>query len=271
MIETPDAMLWVARMRAESQRTYMHCLRVALHLIALGRHIGFPREDLVRLGLVGMLADVGKIRVPRALLDKPGLLTPSEFEVVKLHVQLGIDALRKSMALDPRVEQGIAEHHERIDGSGYPKGLEGRHISIFGRMTAIADCFAALTTRRPYAPAQSAQDAMMNLYKCCANCSTPTTGSLSSRAKKSGSSSRGCPHHRLPNSPPIPFSNRCAGKSSARKPAAAREKAAELGCSPLLAGPARCRRAASVLRPFSVPPMPREPVMSARSRPRSRH
>lgn len=165
MIETPDAMLWVARMRAESQRTYMHCLRVALHLIALGRHIGFPREDLVRLGLVGMLADVGKIRVPRALLDKPGLLTPSEFEVVKLHVQLGIDALRKSMALDPRVEQGIAEHHERIDGSGYPKGLEGRHISIFGRMTAIADCFAALTTRRPYAPAQSAQDAMMNLYK----------------------------------------------------------------------------------------------------------
>jgi HD-GYP domain-containing protein (c-di-GMP phosphodiesterase class II) len=165
MIECPDAMLWVARMRSHNQRIYMHCLRVALHLIALGRQIGFPREDLVRLGLIGMLADVGKIRVPRALLDKPALLTPSEHDMVKLHVKLGLDALGKSMQLDDKVVQGILEHHERIDGTGYPAGLKGKDIGIFGRMTAIADCFAALTIDRPYAKALSAQDAMMNLYK----------------------------------------------------------------------------------------------------------
>lgn len=165
MIECPDAMLWVARMRSQNQRTYMHCLRVALHLIALGRQIGFPREDLVRLGLIGMLADVGKIRVPRTLLDKPGLLTPSEHDMVKLHVKLGLDALAKSMELDDKVVQGILQHHERMDGTGYPAGLQGMDIGIFGRMTAIADCFAALTVDRPYAKAMSAQDAMMALYK----------------------------------------------------------------------------------------------------------
>jgi HD-GYP domain-containing protein (c-di-GMP phosphodiesterase class II) len=165
MIECPDAMLWVARMRSQNQRTYMHCLRVALHLIALGRQIGFPREDLVRLGLIGMLADVGKIRVPRTLLDKPGLLTPSEHDMVKLHVKLGLDALGKSMKLDDKVIEGILQHHERMDGTGYPAGLEGKNIGIFGRMTAIADCFAALTVDRPYARAMSEQDAMMDLYK----------------------------------------------------------------------------------------------------------
>ena len=167
MIETPDAMLWVARLRNEDQGAYQHCLKVAIHLVALGRHIGFPREDLVRLGLTGMLADVGKIQLPRALLEKPGMLTPGEHDVVKKHVQLGIDALRKSMTLDPSVEQGILQHHERIDGSGYPQGLEGKEIGIYGRMTAIADCFAALITDRPYAKAVAPQEALMLMSKWC--------------------------------------------------------------------------------------------------------
>ena len=167
MIETPDAMLWVARLRNEDQGAYQHCLKVAIYLVALGRHMGFPRDDLVRLGLTGMLADVGKIQLPRALLEKPGMLTPGEHDVVKKHVQLGIDALRKSMTLDPSVEQGILQHHERIDGSGYPQGLQGKEIGIYGRMTAIADCFAALITDRPYAKAVAPQEALMLMSKWC--------------------------------------------------------------------------------------------------------
>lgn len=165
MIESQDAMMWIARVRAENQRTYAHCLKVALYLIALGRHIGFPRDDLVRLGQIGMLADVGMIQVPRSLLDKPGVLTPAEHDLVKQHVRLGAESLRKSMTLDNRIEQGILQHHERIDGSGYPSGLKDREIGIFGRMAAIADCFAALVTERPYAKAQSPQEALMNLYQ----------------------------------------------------------------------------------------------------------
>lgn len=165
MIESPDAMLWVARMRNEHQGTYQHSLRVALYLEALGRQIGFPREDLVRLGLIGMLADVGKIRLPLALLEKPGMLTPPEHAVVRKHVQLGIDSLRKSMKLDSLVEQGILQHHERLDGSGYPRKLKGKEISIYGRMAGIADCFAALITDRPYAKAMAPHDALMSLYQ----------------------------------------------------------------------------------------------------------
>jgi HD-GYP domain-containing protein (c-di-GMP phosphodiesterase class II) len=165
MIETPDAMLWVARMRDRQQSTYQHCLKVALYLIALGRQMGFPRADLVRLGQIGMLADVGKIRLPDALLAKPGILTPTEHALVQTHVQLSVAVLRKSMSLDPLVEQGIIQHHERLDGSGYPHGLKGREIGIYGRMTAIADCFAALITDRAYARAMAPQDALMRLYE----------------------------------------------------------------------------------------------------------
>jgi hypothetical protein len=95
------------------------------------------------------------------------MLTPGEHDVVKKHVQLGIDALRKSMTIDPSVEQGILQHHERIDGSGYPQGLQGKEIGIYGRMTAIADCFAALITDRPYAKAVAPQEALMLMSKWC--------------------------------------------------------------------------------------------------------
>lgn len=163
IVESPDAMLWVARIRDSHQATYHHGLRVAIYLAALGRQMGFPRDDLVRLSLVGMLADVGKTLLPQALLDKPGVLTPAEYTVIKKHVELGLGALRKSMTLDPSVEQGILQHHERLDGSGYPGGLAGAQIGIYGRMAAIADCFAALTTDRPYAKAAAPQDALMQL------------------------------------------------------------------------------------------------------------
>ncbi|MCZ7560758.1 MAG: HD-GYP domain-containing protein [Burkholderiaceae bacterium] len=167
MIETPDAVMWVARLRDQDKDAYQHSLKVAIHLIALGRHIGFPREDLARLSQIGMLADVGKIRLPRALLEKPGLLTPAEQAVVRRHVRFGIEALRESMKLDPMIEQGILQHHERLDGSGYPMGLRGMDIGIFGRMAGIADCFAALISDRPYAKAAAPQDALMQMYGWC--------------------------------------------------------------------------------------------------------
>jgi len=167
MIETPDAMMWVARLRDQDRSTYHHCLKVGIHLIALGRQIGFPRDDLVRLAQIGMLADVGKIRLPRALLEKPGMLTPSEQIVVRRHVRIGVEALRKSMPLDRRIEEGILQHHERLDGSGYPIGLRGMDIGIFGRMAGIADCFAALISDRPYAKAAAPQDALMQMYGWC--------------------------------------------------------------------------------------------------------
>ncbi len=165
MIDNPDALMWVGRMRNEDINTYNHGVKVALYLISLGRQLGFPKKELSHLGLIGMLADVGKIKLPRALLDKPGMLAPSEYRLIKEHVRLGLDALREAGTLPPEAELGIAQHHERLDGSGYPKGLKGNDISIYGRMAAIADSFAALITPRAYANPSAPQDALMNLYE----------------------------------------------------------------------------------------------------------
>src|SRR5690606_25530620 len=165
MIGNPDALMWVARLRDEDINTYSHGVKVALYMIALGRHVGFPKEDLNKLGMIGMLADVGKTRVPRALLEKPGMLTPEEYTVVKDHVGLGLEALGKSIVLPPEVEEGISQHHERLDGSGYPLGLAGEAIGIHGRIAAIADTFAALITPRAYANASAPHEALMNLFE----------------------------------------------------------------------------------------------------------
>ncbi len=165
MIENPDALMWVARLREDDVYTYNHGVKVALYLVALGRHLGFPKRELSHLGMIGMLADVGKTRLPRAVLDKPGMLSPAEFNIIKEHVRLGIEALSHDTSLSKEVLEGISQHHERLDGSGYPKGLSGDEIGIYGRMAGLADCFAALITPRPYANPSPPQNALMNLYE----------------------------------------------------------------------------------------------------------
>lgn len=165
MVENPDAMMWVARLREEDVTTYNHGVKVALYLVALGRHLGFPKQELSHLAMIGMLADIGKTRLPRALLEKPGMLSASEFNLIKEHVRLGLSVLKKQGSLPTEVELGIAQHHERLDGTGYPKGLKGDEISIWGRMTAVADSFAALITPRAYANAAAPQDALLSLYE----------------------------------------------------------------------------------------------------------
>ncbi len=165
MIDNPEALMLVSRLRSESAEAYAHSIRVALYLVALGRQIGFPKDELVQLGTIGMLADVGKLRLPQSVLEKRGTLTPAEFAMVREHVRLGIEMLSQGGPLPWQVEHGIAEHHERLDGSGYPRALKGTEISLYGRMAAIADCFTALTTTRGYASARSPQEALMALYQ----------------------------------------------------------------------------------------------------------
>jgi HD-GYP domain-containing protein (c-di-GMP phosphodiesterase class II) len=163
-IANPDALLWVARIRAEDAATYAHGVKVAIYLLQLGRHLGFPPEQLANLGAIGLLLDLGKIKIDRDLLLRKGKLTSAEFLTVKQHVDLGMKALEDSGTVDQDVKDGISQHHERLDGSGYPSGLAGAMISIYGRMAAVADSFAALTSQRPYAPPLPAYDALKILY-----------------------------------------------------------------------------------------------------------
>jgi HD-GYP domain-containing protein (c-di-GMP phosphodiesterase class II) len=163
IVRNPQALMWVAKLREQDITAYGHGLQVSVYLTSFGRHLGFPRAQLSQLAQVGLLLDIGKIRLPRELLQKQGRLTDAEFDSAKAHVQHGIEILRETPNFPRDVLGGIEQHHERMNGSGYPRGLVGEEIGIFGRMAGIVDCFAALTNHRPYAAAVSSYEALRSI------------------------------------------------------------------------------------------------------------
>ncbi|MBL8519781.1 MAG: HD-GYP domain-containing protein [Betaproteobacteria bacterium] len=163
MTRNPDAMMWVAKMREKDIDLYGHGLSVAVSLVAFGRHLGYPKEQLSQLGMVGFLLDVGKVKLPKQILEKNARLSPAEYSIMREHVKLGLDILADMPLMHPGIVEGVAQHHERLDGSGYPGALRGDQISVFGRMAAIADTYAALTRERPYAEAVSPHEALQKL------------------------------------------------------------------------------------------------------------
>ncbi|TAK90523.1 MAG: HD-GYP domain-containing protein [Burkholderiaceae bacterium] len=164
-IRNPDALLWLSRLRRQDTNTYGHCMRVAVYMMTLGRHLGFSSQQLEQLCTIGLLLDIGKLRLPREVLQKPGRLSLEEFALVKQHVHLGLQELALHGTFSQEVELGIAQHHERENGQGYPCGLGAGEISVYGRIAAIADTYAALTCERPYAEALSSHDALQTLYE----------------------------------------------------------------------------------------------------------
>jgi HD-GYP domain-containing protein (c-di-GMP phosphodiesterase class II) len=164
VIANPSAMMWLLRMRSENMSVVSHALKVSVYMLTLGRHIGFSKQQLIELGFIGLLLDIGKLEMPESLLKKPSKLSAAEASLIQTHVNAGINLLEAQEPLSPNIKLGINEHHERMDGSGYPRGLAGAEISIFGRMAAIADSFAAMTSARPYGDTRSSFEAMKELF-----------------------------------------------------------------------------------------------------------
>lgn len=164
MVSRPATMMLAARMRDENDRVYQHGLGVAIYLTMLGRHLGFQREPLAELATIGMLLDLGKMDLDQTVLDKPGALDDSEQKIMETHVEIGVENLRLGGVRSQLVLQAIADHHERIDGLGYPSGRCGEDITIYGKMAAIADSFVAMVGPRPYAPTMSTYEALRALF-----------------------------------------------------------------------------------------------------------
>ena len=160
VIRNPDALQLVAQLQDADQSAYAHAIQVAVLLVSFGREVGFSREELAHLGQVGMLLDIGKLRIARSILDKRGNLTPEEFEEIKRHVNYGVEAVASSAIAHLEVVAGIEQHHERADGKGYPRGLPESEICPFGQMAGIVDTFCALTSNRPYADPVPPYEAM---------------------------------------------------------------------------------------------------------------
>ncbi|CAA7599547.1 HD/PDEase domain protein [Acididesulfobacillus acetoxydans] len=129
--------------------TYVHSIHVAVLSLMMAEQLAYKRKDLRDLVLGALLHDVGKERIPLALLNRPGKLTLNEFELVKEHPSLGEEILRlKPLSLSAYLV--ICQHHERWNGRGYPDGLHGTQIHPFAQIAAVADVYDALTTDRPY-------------------------------------------------------------------------------------------------------------------------
>ena len=149
---------------ARDPMTNGHCERLALHAVRLGRALNLSPEDLEALHRGGYLHDVGKIGVPDAVLLKAGPLTPSEFELMKRHPEIG-DSLCAPLQSLRRVRPIVRSHHERLDGSGYPSGLRGDDVPILAQIVGIVDVYDALTSARSYRPAWPVDEAMRYLTK----------------------------------------------------------------------------------------------------------
>jgi putative nucleotidyltransferase with HDIG domain len=149
-IESEGLVRWIDTVRHHHSQTYQHCLLVTGVAVTFGRQLGFSNVDKRKLAFAGLLHDIGKAKIPLAILEKPGPLDAVETEVMKQHPLLGFETLRDMQGIDPDMLDMVVHHHEYLDGSGYPHGLEAHQLSDLVRMMTIADVFGALIERRSY-------------------------------------------------------------------------------------------------------------------------
>jgi HD-GYP domain-containing protein (c-di-GMP phosphodiesterase class II) len=168
--DSPDAALFLGDLAGADQYTHRHSVNVTALGLLLGRAywrtegwVDFRgqrrwdriEERLAKLGMGLLLHDIGKMVVPTEVLNKPGKLDPEEWALMQSHPEAGV-ALLDSATISPLVRSVVRDHHERYDGSGYPRGIAGDHIGEFPRLAALADVYDAITSQRPYAAAEPA-------------------------------------------------------------------------------------------------------------------
>ena len=141
-----------------------HQQRVAQLCVAIGQELGLDPERIEGLRLGALIHDIGKIYVPAEILNRPGKLTAAEFEMIKSHPQVGYDII-KDVKFPWPVAEMILQHHERLDGSGYPKGLKGEAIIYEARILAVADVIEAMSAHRPYRPARGVGPALEEMHR----------------------------------------------------------------------------------------------------------
>src|SRR6266850_1989717 len=141
---------WLTTVGCHHTDSYRHCLFVTGFAVAFAQHLGMREDDQRRLARAALLHDVGKAFIPVAILDKPGTLTLDEMEEMRQHPRRGYDALASQGGFPPEMLDVVLHHHEFLDGTGYPNGLNGKQISDIVRLTTIVDIYAALVEKRAY-------------------------------------------------------------------------------------------------------------------------
>lgn len=150
VMRNPGALISLARLKTADDYTFMHSVAVCALMIALARQLDLDEQQVREAGMAGLLHDLGKAMIPLEVLNKPGKLTDEEFALVKTHPEEGHKLLLEGSGISEVTKDVCLHHHEKIDGSGYPKGLTGETMSLFAKMGAVCDVYDAVTSNRPY-------------------------------------------------------------------------------------------------------------------------
>jgi HD-GYP domain-containing protein (c-di-GMP phosphodiesterase class II) len=165
MLRNPDAMILFTALQERGGYLLTRAVNVSTYMIAFARFLGTEPAMVERAGMVGLLQDVGMLKIPEAIREKKGRLTPKEYELVKTHVMQTAEQLRHTSGLSTEIAEIAVLHHERRDGSGYPSGKKDDALGLLGAIAGIVDVFDALTAERPYAAPMSPSNALNFLNK----------------------------------------------------------------------------------------------------------
>ncbi|WP_006788068.1 HD-GYP domain-containing protein [Thiorhodospira sibirica] len=147
----PGALISLVRLKSLDEYTYMHSVAVCAMMTALAKQLQLSETDIHLAGMAGLLHDLGKVFIPMEILNKPDRLTDDEFYIIKSHPMSGYEVLTlRENEVDEKVLKVCLNHHEKIDGSGYPAGLKNDEINVFAKMCAVCDVYDAITSNRPY-------------------------------------------------------------------------------------------------------------------------
>jgi len=164
VLRNPDALTSLSRLKRFDEYTFFHSVNTSLLAMSLGRNLGLNDTALHQLGVGTLLHDIGKTKIPLEILNKPGRFESHEFEVMKQHVMRGAEIIAGTTGLNDQYVKPALEHHERVDGSGYPFRRRRDDLSLFGRIAAVVDVYDAITSDRCYHKAKPAHEALQFLY-----------------------------------------------------------------------------------------------------------
>ncbi len=167
IINNKNILFNIISLKNKDYYTYLHSTNTAVLSIALGAAAGVSRDRLQSLGVGGLLHDIGKTNIPSDVLNKPGRLTFFEYRMMQNHVMEGEKILKNQPYFPENAMSAVTQHHEKLNGQGYPFNLTGSYITIYGRILALADTYDALTTQRPYKVAHTPFEALSIIVNEC--------------------------------------------------------------------------------------------------------
>ena len=167
VMRNPGALISLARLKTADDYTYMHSVAVCALMVALARQLGQDEATTRELGMAGLLHDLGKALMPMDVMNKPGKLTDEEFAIIKSHPEAGHKMLLEGSGVGEIPLDVVLHHHEKMDGSGYPKRFKGDQISLYAKMGAVCDVYDAITSNRPYKAGWDPAESIRKMAEWC--------------------------------------------------------------------------------------------------------